>query len=102
MANVTVEVNEKGAYERTLTAETVDTVTFDGSLFEVEVISDGAAPLYFTLDGSDPVVGGAACYHMPAIASVREVRVDYRGGVTVKLISEGTPTYSVSRSERGD
>jgi hypothetical protein len=41
-----------------LTASTVDTVTFDYHVPEVEVINLNGAGLYFTVDGSTPTVAG--------------------------------------------
>lgn len=112
MASYTVTVSEIGAHEKTLVASTVDTVTFTlGSTGspgwarvpkKVEVITDGADDIYVTVDGSTPTVTGAGCYRVPAFpgATVIDVRdSNLTDAVVVKLISAGTPIYSVSRAE---
>ncbi len=112
MAGYTVAVGEIGAHAKTLAASTVDTVTFTlGSATapgwarvpkKVEVLTDGAADIYVTIDGSTPTVAGANCYRMPAFpgATVIDVRdSDPTDAVVVQLISAGTPVYSVSRAE---
>lgn len=85
----------RAAYEKTLTANTVDTVNLGSAFSEVEVISDGAASIFFTVDGSIPTVGGASTYYLPAAATSRSVPVRGGSAATVKLISSGTPLYSV-------
>lgn len=100
-----------GVHEKTLTASVVDTVTFDpgdpgapgwGRLpRSVEVLSDGAADIYVTVDGSTPTVAGTNCYRLPASAGATVIDVrdsDATDAVVVKLISSGTPVYSVSRA----
>jgi hypothetical protein len=92
-------------------AATVDTVTFalgtsgtpgwGGVPKRVEILSDGAADIYVTVDGSTPTVAGTNCWRIPAvpgstILDVRDAIPD--DAVVVKLISAGTPTYSVSRA----
>lgn len=83
----------------TLTANQVATVTLDEPYELVEVLSrNGAAEIYFRLDGQSPTVGGNDCQVVPA--AVGSVVV---GGITtaptvVTLISVGSPTYTVSGS----
>lgn len=93
MASHTVAAGNYGQYDFTLTADTVDTVTFADDVGKVEVYSDGAASVFFTTNGTTPTVGGENGYHLPAAASSREVNA----GSVVKLISAGTPKVSVSR-----
>lgn len=106
MASFDIAADEIGAYEKKLTANTVDSVTFHRDLEAVEVVSDGASAIYFTVDGSEPVVGGEKTHALPASSSVRVVDTPSPEGVravsrttVVKLISAGTPTYSVARAE---
>lgn len=112
MANYTVPNGHIGAHAKTLVASTVDTVTFAlGSTGtpgwarmpkSIEIISDGADDIYVTVDGSAPTVAGTACYRVPAFpgATVLDVRdSNPTDEVAVKLISAGTPTYSVSRAD---
>jgi len=90
--------DDEVAKHATLVASTVDTVTFDPDPEYVEVASrDGAAEIYFTTDGSTPTVGGQNCYVVPAFPSARTARHGATGGA-VKLISSGTPAYSVTRA----
>lgn len=97
MATTKVSKTGIGAHEKTLAAETVDAVEFARDLTQVEVLNiDGAASLYFTVDGSDPMVGGD-CYFLPPLVCARTVSAPSYQPTTVKLISAGTPTYSVAR-----
>jgi hypothetical protein len=96
MASHSVAAGEIGAHAKTLVAATADSVTFADNLRQVEVVSDGAAALYFTIDGSAPVVGANAAYYMPAVPGVRTVGPV--SGQVIKLISSGAPTYSVAKA----
>jgi hypothetical protein len=111
VASYTVAVTEIGAHAKTLVASTVDTVTFTlGSTAtpgwarvpkRVEVITDGADDIYVTVDGSTPTVAGANCYRVPAYPGASVIDVtdsDPTDAVVIKLISAGTPEYSVSRA----
>ena len=69
MATTSLDSGAVGAHAKTLSANAVDTVHFADDLKFVEVVSDGAAELYFTVDDSAPTVGGQASYYLPAIAS---------------------------------
>jgi hypothetical protein len=101
MSTYTVQASEIGAHAKTLAAGTVDTVTFQRDCNTVEVLSiDGAAAIYFTVDGSTPTVGGANTYLVPAVIGALEVDVPTAGNAVVKLISAGTPSYSVTGSAR--
>ena len=98
MATFNLNAGDVGAYEKTLVAATVDTVNFQEAVDRVEIYSSGADEIYFTLDGAAPTVGGATTLLLPAAASVRTIRVPKRDSPTVvKLISAGTPVYSVAK-----
>jgi hypothetical protein len=98
MATYTLSAGQRGAYAKTLVASTVDTVDLDGSASTVEVVTDGTAAVYFTVDGTTPTVAGATTYEVPLTGgyTAREVhghpQID-----AVKLISAGTPKYSVTQ-----
>ncbi|WP_405673256.1 hypothetical protein [Streptomyces sp. NBC_01530] len=82
----------------TLAAATVDTITFDADYTTVEIVNrDGAAEIYATVDtGITPTVGGAGCDVLPAaIGSLTVDASGYGSPTTIKLISSGTPAYSV-------
>jgi hypothetical protein len=86
--------------DKTLVANTQDTVTFVTPVVTVEVLSDGAAELFFTIDGTAPTIGGQHCYVLPAGAPAART-VSRPGGVQnlvaqVQLLSAGTPKYSVT------
>lgn len=98
MATYNLNAGDIGAYNKTLAAATEDTVNFARPEEEVEVFSDGTAAIFFTVDGSAPAVDGARSLLIPASPSVRSVRVGRREAPTVvKLISSGTPKYSVAK-----
>lgn len=110
MASYEIPNGHVGAHEKTLVANTVDTVTFaTGSTGtpgwarmpkEVEILTDGDADIYVTIDGTAPTVMGTACYRVPAMpgSTVIDINDATVVPVVVKLISSGTPTYSVSRA----
>lgn len=95
MASYAVTADQAGAWEKTLVAATVDTVTFGDDLRNVTIINEGTTGIYFTVDGSTPTVGGAASLYAPP-TSTTSVASAIGGGTVVKLISSGTPKYSVS------
>ena len=84
----------------TLAASTVDTVTltgtFDGQGAAIVTNVTGTAAIYVTGDGSTPTVAGDDTIVIPAVAGAF-VRLDFadEGSRAVKLISAGTPGYSV-------
>lgn len=80
------------AKHATLSAATVATVTFTGSGNTVRVRNRGTAgDIYFTVDGSTPVSAADDTYFC---GPGENVVVSTQGKV-VKLISSGTPDYSV-------
>jgi hypothetical protein len=95
MASYSVAPGEKGAWEKTLVASTVDTVTFADDLSQVAVINEGIVGIYFRVDGTAPAVGGGPSYYAPP-SNVTTVNAGEMGGTVVKLISSGTPKYGVS------
>lgn len=86
----------------TLVAATVTEVTLpDRSFGKVEVLNrSGAAEIYVLVlsandADTDPTVAGNDCEVLPAATSALELPAPDPGPVVVKLISSGTPTYSV-------
>lgn len=101
MASYTVASGEIGAYAKTATADTVDTVTFAYFTDQVEVYGNGTDALYFTTDGTVPTVGGAATYFLPSGMSafrVAKARKQSDGSTVVKVISHGATLYSVAQA----
>ena len=87
----------KSVHSKTLVANTADTVTLTADFGEVRVVNlDGAASIYFTVDGAAATVAGDGTLVLPAaLASrVERAKVD-RANTVVSLISSGTPKYSV-------
>lgn len=108
MATHALNPGEVGTAAFTLAASVVDTVTFAASdyLPAVEVVSDGTAAVWYTLDGSSPTVGGRHCYYIPAVPAVdsrssrlRQPWSGVSGATVVKLISTGTPVLRVQKGE---
>jgi hypothetical protein len=80
----------------TLVAATVATVNLPVNAGRVEVLNrDGAAEVYFTVNGTAPTVGGDDTHVLPAAISSVEVNRPRSGDAVVKLISAGTPAVSV-------
>lgn len=97
----TVAAGELGIRDITMTASTVDTVTFARDCEQVEVMKtdSGTASIYFTVDGSVPTVSGKNTYRVPGLqGAALKVTVTGAGNTVVTLISSGTPTYDVTGS----
>lgn len=90
--------NEIGTPAFTLVADTVDTVQFDRDLGGLEIISDGAAAIWYTLDGTTPEVNGDRSYYLPAAPCVDRRDPPQNASTTIKFISPGTPTVRVQVS----
>ncbi len=102
MAKYEVAKREVGAYAKTLEANKVDEVVFASEPPSVRVLTpDGTAPIYVTVDGSAPTVGGAATYEVPGVAGAWVVipvpNATGKPAVTVKLKSASATGYSVSK-----
>ena len=95
MTSYTVDVNAaKGVRAKTTTANVVDTVTFNARVSVVEIISmDGADEIYFTLDGTDPTVGGDNTYVMPAALGSARVPVPGSGNTVFKMVTATPVRY---------
>ena len=81
----------------TLVAATVDTITLERDYSQVEIVNRGTEDIWATVDGSTPVAaaddtifvgtGQFLVLSMPTTGAGTDV---------VKLISAGTPSYSVT------
>lgn len=77
----------------TLTASTVNTTTIS-NYNSVEIVNrTGDAEIFFTIDGTNPTVEGSGTYVLPA--TICSITVPCTGAAAVKLISLGTPSFSV-------
>lgn len=94
-----VAAGRVGKHAITLTANTVTAVTFEDDLLSVEVSTDGSARVFYTLDGTDPTVGGTHCYCVPTGFGSDEHEPRTPGGTVVKMISAGTPVVCVHRGD---
>lgn len=86
-----------GLHEITLTANVVDTIRWKRNVTSARLFSNGTAKVYYTLDGSEPTVGGTNCYVLPDAVSIYE---DLELGRTVdiiKVVSSGTPVLHVTK-----
>ncbi len=106
MPDVTVAANKVAAHDITLVAGQVSSVTFTDNISRVEIVSDGSAKVFYTVDGSTPTVGGAGCYPIPAVGPLISDERNTTPWQTagnlvdvVRLISAGTPTVSVVRAD---
>lgn len=83
----------------TLTANTVASITLNPAQDDITVRNrDGLAEVFFTVDGSNPTVGGNGTYLLPALAGASvKVAPPLIGGQVnqIKLISSGTPQVMV-------
>jgi hypothetical protein len=89
------------AVHNTLVATTVDTVTLTAQYNRVEILNRSASgDIFVTLDGSTPSVGGNDTYVIPATGVGTFVNPNWTNeppiSTVVKLISSGTPSYSVT------
>lgn len=100
MTAYAVAATEIAAYDKTLVASTVDTVTFDRDCEYVRVtFESGSAAISISVNGTPPTVNGAGTYRLRASAGASiEIPIPTAGDTVVKLISSGTPTYSVEGS----
>lgn len=94
MAVYNVAAGDRAAHDKTLVANVADAVNFTADPDFIEVLSDGAAAIYLTIDGSAPAISGPKTIKLPALPCSRKIR--HGGNQAVRLISAGTPTYSVT------
>lgn len=100
VADYTVPAGHVGVHAKTLVGGTVDTVTFTGEdLSEVEVLTDGSDDIYVSFGAmAEPAIGSSDCWRVPALPGSSVLPVRTSNDTVVKLISAGTPTYSISRT----
>lgn len=80
----------------TLTENQVEEVTLDADYDTIEVLNrDGAAEIYISVDRKNPVIGGDFDVLPAAISSIELRSPSTADPTVVKLISSGTPKFSV-------
>jgi hypothetical protein len=92
--------NVTHAAHGTLTASTVEIVNFSDPVYLVIVVNRGTTDLFFRLGSGgaaavNPAVLGADSYIVPASQSLAISRPASQTVNQIKLISSGTPDYSV-------
>jgi hypothetical protein len=77
-----------------LESNTVDTVSVGVDADFIEVLNRGTDDIYFRFDGTDPEIDGNNSEIVPA-GTALEVPRKASGNAVVKIISAGTPDYTV-------
>lgn len=72
----------------------VVTVNRRGKFTAVTITNHGTVPIYATTDGTNPTVGGDDFEVIPA-GGTRRLGIPSADTASVKLISSGTPSYTV-------
>lgn len=93
----TVPAGRLGVHNLTLTADTEEVVQFEQDISTIEIVNlDGAAAVYFTVNGVAATVAGSHTRVLPA--AINSVLYEPResDATRVSLISSGTPTVSVT------
>jgi hypothetical protein len=99
VADYIVPATHVAIHAKTLVADTQDTVTFTSAdLTEVEILTDGVADIYVRIGTGSAAVEGTQCWRVPAGSGSAVLPVHTSGDTVIKLISAGTPKYSVGRT----
>lgn len=104
MAEYVVNSGDVAVHNVQLQPSVVTWVSFIDDVPEVEILSNGAAPIFYTRDGSEPTINGSNTRLIPAMAAgvlIDQILMSHHHDV-LKFISAGSPTISVqvSRFER--
>jgi hypothetical protein len=97
MAKYTVGKGQVGAHAKTLTPNVADEIVFVDDLTAVELLCDGTADVYWSIDAPAPTIGDFAAHYMPAMPAVRTEPSPQPGETVVRLISSGAVKYSVAK-----
>lgn len=83
-------------WHSTLSGSVVDTVVLGSAWDTIQIMNrSGTSEIYYTVDGSTPTIGGVNTRVLPASICADAPPIPEGTPVTVKLLSSGTPTYSV-------
>lgn len=100
MASYSVPAGKPGVTDKTLTANTADSITFADEIGGVNILTDGTVKVYVTADGSAPSPGGYQ-YVIPATGAWTQLNVQPvpNNPSNIQLLcASGSPAYAVSRS----
>jgi hypothetical protein len=99
MASATIAAGQIAHHSAAMVAATLDTITFTGDRPRLKLtFTSGTTPIFFTTDNSAPTVGGTASRVLaPVVGQEVFVEPPTAGDAIVKLISSGTPTYSIEQ-----
>lgn len=98
MAEHRITGNDVALHGLTVGASQVETVIFDTNIGTVDIISDGRAAIYYTINGQPPTIKGGNTFVLPAGATAIDTRPAPSGVGqfdTVRLISDGEATVSI-------
>ena len=99
MSGYSASQSEISVHRKSTVAGVVDSVTFDGRRSSVEVSNlsaDASAFLFFTVDGSEPVVDGSRTTLVMPGGVVEVLDTRRTNETVVKLISAIPALYSVT------
>lgn len=99
MAEVVVAASEVSSGRLVLSPNEVLTVAFESNIGAVQVVSDGAAAVFYTVDGSEPTLDGRNTFELPAgVVTVDERDTANLPGTptdVVKLLSAGSASVRI-------
>lgn len=98
MAAYSVPRGQVSVHDKTLVANTADTITFADEVGEVRVWADGSAAVFVATDGQAATVNGGDCYEVEPGTVGGSIMTVPAGNRAISVISAGTPKYSVTRT----
>ncbi len=97
MAEHVIGVGQVAVHNVQLVPNVVETFVVVDEIQVVEIISDGSAAAYYTVNGSEPTLAGPNTRLLPAGGIVIDERHVGRDLDAVKVISAGSPVISIQR-----
>lgn len=97
--NVTISKDHVSSGRITLVPNQVATISFEQNIGADQVISDGSAAAFYTVDGSEPTLDGLNTFELPeGVHSVDERDTTNLPGTptdVIKIVSAGSPVVRV-------
>lgn len=95
-----VPAGKVAAHLVALAANVADSVDFTDRIRAVDIITNGAADVYYTTDGTTPTVGGTNTYRIPVgTTGITNRRLDViPTAATIKLIAPAAVIVSVQKA----